>query len=82
MIDKKPPSLVKRTKNLGKAVAKHIKDGMKNVTPSEFSARIDVCNECELRDGLICTHEDCGCVLSKKAWWNSEDCPLGKWPKL
>lgn len=79
----KLPPLTKQAANLGKAVVKHVKDGMKKVTRQEYQDRLNICNKCLPPSGFRvktrCTHESCGCFISTKVWWASEDCPLGKW---
>ena len=83
------PSLFRRLGNLSKAVVKHVSSGMKQVTPEQYKERLTVCSNCTFHNNAICAHANCGCFLSKKAWWESEKCPLeteefpeGKWPKL
>jgi hypothetical protein len=68
-----------RVKNFAKAVVKHAKDGFKKVDVDTYAARLRECASCELQKNGICTHEDCGCILTRKAWWASESCPLKKW---
>ena len=78
---KKPlPPIFQQVKNLGTAVVKHVADGMKRVSDKEFEDRLSVCNECPLHQAGRCL--ECGCFISIKAKWNSEDCPKGKWDKL
>lgn len=77
---KELPSSIKRGKNLVKAVTKHIANSMINVDQEEYTRRLNICNDCDTwRLGKNCTHDDCGCVLTKKAWWESEHCPIGLW---
>ena len=83
------PGIFKKVGNLGKAVTKHIANGMKQVPEEEYKKRLIVCSKCEFHKDMRCQHVSCGCFLSKKAWWESEKCPLkteefpeGKWPKL
>jgi len=77
------PSLAKLAVNLTKAVVKHVGDKLKEVELPIYQQRLDICNDCLPPDGFRvknrCTHESCGCFLDKKAWWASEECPLGKW---
>lgn len=75
----KQPSVVQLAGNFTKAVVKHLGDGMKKVDVQKYQRRLNQCNGCSLRVKKRCTHEDCGCFIDKKAWWNSEECPLGKW---
>jgi len=77
------PTLAQKAKNLSDATDKHIADGRRMVNPDQFDIRISVCNDCgEWRDGIECTHPSCGCIISRKAEWHSEDCPVGKWPEI
>jgi hypothetical protein len=82
MSEKKgPPGAIKRASNFAHAVAKHARDGFVDVSTEEYIKRIETCNSCELQKDGVCNHEDCGCILSRKAWWRSESCPIDKWPK-
>ena len=76
------PNNIKRAKNFALALAKRTKDGFVDVDGSQYIERINTCNACDLQSDGICNHEDCGCILSRKAWWRTENCPLGKWPKV
>jgi len=76
---KKEPGIIKKATNFAKAVQKHAKDGFKDVSLEQYIERIDICNKCPLQKDGNCL--ECGCVISKKAWWRSEDCPKDKWPK-
>ncbi len=77
--EKKLPSKMQMAGNLAKAVVKHVGDGLKKVDLQQYQDRLNICNDCELRMKNRCTHESCGCLLDKKAWWASEECPLDKW---
>lgn len=75
------PSLQERAIHLAVATGKHILDGMKRVSLEEYKKRIDICNNCPrnwMKDGL-CYHPKCGCNITIKAWWNSEECPEKFW---
>jgi hypothetical protein len=76
------PRLIRKISNLAKATIKHINDNMTIVTTDQYEERISICSDCSLREKDECTHPSCGCVISRKAWWRSEDCPEEKWPKL
>ena len=77
--DREIPDILTRGKNLGKAVVKHIINKCEFVEIEEYERRINICNTCDLRNGRICTHPECGCYLDEKGWWLSEHCPLNKW---
>lgn len=54
----------------------------KNTTFSEYAERITVCSECEKLNKEKWTCGICGCYLTKKAKWQTEDCPLAKWKNI
>tara|TARA_R110000824_G_scaffold23260_8_gene83776 strand:+ start:1033 stop:1281 length:249 start_codon:yes stop_codon:yes gene_type:complete len=78
--EKKGPGKLKKAKNFGKAVVKHVAGGCKRVSLGKYAERLSICNKCEYKKEDECIK--CGCILSKKAWWATEDCPENKWPKL
>lgn len=71
------PPLSKQIYNFAKALTKHAVDGWQNVDEETYKARITVCETCPLRKKNRCSL--CGCFLSEKALWASEDCPEDKW---
>lgn len=75
------PSLPKLAANFIKATTKHVVNGMKYVDNNEYERRLSICNknECGFRVGVRCMHKDCGCFLDRKAWWQSEHCPIKLW---
>jgi len=86
-----PPSLVQRSKNLAKAIGRHLHSGRKHCTEEQKAARFKQCssNECGLflakGKGGICAHEDCGCYIRSngkfldKLSWADSKCPEGYW---
>ena len=78
-MNNKKPNIIKKATNFAKAVKKHAEDGFKDVKLEEYIERLDICNGCDYQKDGECI--ECGCILSKKAWWRSEDCPKDKWPK-
>lgn len=78
------PSLARRAANLGVAFMRHAVDGLRHVTEEEYEARLQICRSCSSCDQeqLICRQPSCGCLLTVKARWASEACPLGKWPEV
>lgn len=76
------PGITKLVENFTKAVINHAKDGMRKVTEEQYKDRLTVCSQCDFQDNDRCKHMSCGCVLSKKARWRSENCPMGKWPEI
>ena len=67
--------------NFLKAVARHVVDGARKVSKKILKLRLEQCDKCVFHKKNRCTHMTCGCVLTKKARWKSEDCPIGRWPK-
>ena len=54
----------------------------KNTTFKEYAERINVCAECDKLNSTKWTCGVCGCYLTKKAKWRTEDCPLAKWKNI
>ena len=77
---KELPGMGKQAFNFAKAAVKHARDGFEEASFQEYVERLMWCSSCEHQQEYRCT--ECGCFLNKKAQWRSEDCPLGKWPKL
>lgn len=46
------------------------------------SKRMDVCNECSIKNTLINVCTDCGCYLPAKTRNLKEKCPKDKWKKV
>lgn len=80
-----PPSLLQQATNLGQAAIRHLLNGRKKVSKEAYDRRLAICQApCEKWNRDVnsprCLHKKCGCFLKTKAWWESETCPLGKWP--
>ena len=76
------PGLLRRTINFGAAIARHAANQMRNVEPSSYETRLSICRQCPSCDleRMVCRELTCGCFLQTKARWESEKCPLQKWP--
>lgn len=74
------PSLIERMRTFSVALAKHIENGFKRVTKLVYNKRMEICDGCPSNIKGKCI--ECGCFLHIKADWATEDCPLGKWPKI
>jgi hypothetical protein len=82
------PTLLRKARNLTKAIIKHTSDGFERLTEEEYLARLVVCkgndkqSACDAfnKETEVCKDWRCGCSLNKKAYWRSEDCPRGFWP--
>lgn len=81
MAEKEPetegPGLMKMAKGFVKSAVEHVRDGMAHVTPEEQQKRLDICNQCDKKQGNRCG--ECGCFLKIKTSWASSECPLKKW---
>ena len=75
------PSLLRLFYNYLKAKYRDWKNNGKRVSLECYIQRLDICKQCaDYRNEDRCTHPDCGCFLSKKAWYASERCPNdNKW---
>lgn len=75
---------LKKPLNFASSFYSHVTNGMRRVTPEEQEVRLSICSTCEYYStrgiGPMC--KDCGCVLSVKSSWSTENCPKGKWPIL
>ena len=75
------PNVIRKAWNFGKAITGFISNSGKKVSKEEYEDRLEQCDSCLFRDGNKCLHKKCGCLLTKKAQWKSESCPLGRWPE-
>jgi hypothetical protein len=79
IIQENKPGIVKLASNFMKAVSRHVKSGAKQVDKETYEKRMSICDTCVFRQGNRCSHASCGCFLAKKASWESESCPIGRW---
>lgn len=80
------PSTARLAKNFAKATIKDIKHKFRRVSQEIYNKRLNICKHCPTnhvikKNGQVyrCSHRNCGCFLSKKAWRESEKCPMGHW---
>lgn len=73
----RPPSLMRQAVTFGNAVVRHIRGGMRRVSPEAEARRKAICRECDRLSAGRCL--ECGCVIAIKTGWPGESCPLGKW---
>ena len=78
------PSLIQRAVNFGTAVVRHTANGLQQVDQSTYETRIVTCQKCPScdTDRMVCREPGCGCLLTLKARWASETCPLNYWPTV
>jgi hypothetical protein len=75
------PPITTQLWNFARAVTNYTKSGFQNVDQSTYDRRMAECAACDkLNPDLRCTH--CGCWVSEKALWASEDCPERKWTPI
>ena len=79
------PSLTRRMSNYAKA-RKRWTDAGKPVRTDEHVEQLRaICRGCDLFNGEVCTHQKCGCPVTRpgiwgdKLRWATEACPIGKW---
>jgi peroxiredoxin len=72
------PSALTQAVGFARALATHIGDGGRRVTPDQLRGRLEVCTLCDRRTGDRCSA--CGCDITTKAGWRTSQCPLKKWP--
>lgn len=73
------PGLIQKAVNFAGAVAEHVAGGMKLADPETVQKRLAICRECEWFDAERATCKQCGCLMSVKAEWAEQSCPIGKW---
>jgi hypothetical protein len=87
------PSLVQKVVNVTKAIKQHIKCGRPKATQEQMDVRFKICQDCfyfkDLGEGGTCTHDQCGCGISKspakllnKLSFADSKCPIDKWGRL
>lgn len=73
------PSLARQAVSFGKAVASHVANGLAAVSAEEQARRMAICEACPNFVAMDRRCVLCGCGLEHKTWWESEQCPIGKW---
>ena len=73
------PSIWRRLLTFTRALLQHVRGGLRKVSTEEKARRLAICTTgpCSEYDNGTC--KKCGCNLSIKASWKSEQCPLNKW---
>lgn len=76
------PGLWRKAWNLSRAVVRHVAHGTREVSDAVYRERLLVCESCSSCDTsrMVCREQSCGCYVQIKARWESESCPLKKWP--
>lgn len=82
----KPPSLLRRLSNFIAAFFQHSQTTKPHVSTRIYERRMAICRRCPAQlyqvDRLgneICRHTGCGCLLSVKARWREQHCPVDYW---
>lgn len=74
--------LAQQAKNLGRAVADHVRTGAKTTTGELQRQRVAICETCpDMGTSGVWANrcKVCGCFMKVKASWAEQKCPLGKW---
>tara|TARA_R100000231_G_scaffold35832_1_gene31782 strand:- start:210 stop:434 length:225 start_codon:yes stop_codon:yes gene_type:complete len=71
------PSLKDQVFSFARSASKYVASGLDDVAKDVYEQRLQICNTCEDREGRRCGV--CGCYLSMKAKWKTEECPNKKW---
>jgi hypothetical protein len=75
---RKPPGLVSRVISVAASAVTHAMRGFPKASKSETARRLEVCQGCPyLATSGICSQ--CGCIVSIKATWKDQRCPINKW---
>ena len=73
-----PPTLLAKVGNFTVHLVRHVAAGLPRADAETLARRLALCGECDLRTPSgVCSV--CGCLLSIKASWADQKCPLGKW---
>lgn len=75
----KKKSLVAKAVSLFSSLSRWTANGWNRATPEIVESRMQTCRSCPLFENGTCG--DCGCVLKVKTTMDTEECPLGKWPR-
>lgn len=87
LLDNQPqagPSLIKKTINITKAVARVVSSSEPLlVSPETYEIRLKICDSCEFKNHIKESCTKCGCSLKgrivNKTKYTTESCPVGKW---
>ena len=81
MNNKKYPSVFKMIKNFSKDLGTYIAQGAPNVTEEDYKERLETCLQCPSlkREAMRCLI--CGCKITIKAKWATENCPHPEYNK-
>lgn len=82
-IDAQTPNLIQKTLKAGEALYNYIKANMPNFLISELSKnRQEICLRCTEYNVERDECSKCGCKIALKKEIPTEDCPMGKWPRI
>ena len=75
------PTASTRAGNFSKAMFKLVVNGFPVATKAEAERKLAICetNDCGYFDGSICRHQNCGCFSKIKTFFETENCPIGRW---
>ena len=74
------PPLAGQLLSFGNAALRFMRAGLPKATRETYNQRVEACLACpRLTPEGRCAH--CGCWVSEKALWQTEDCPENRWTK-
>ncbi|MBC8436942.1 hypothetical protein H8D85_01315 [bacterium] len=79
---KKPPGIFGKGWNMARAIARYAANRFENVDKPTYMERMNACNSCEHINKDKGSCNVCGCDVSMKGKWATEDCPKGFWSKV
>ena len=82
ILKKSKPSLGKMVKNFAKAAVEFAAEGFPVVDEEVYKERINTCLNCPELIQYKMQCNNCGCFVTKKAAWKTQNCPLKYWPNV
>lgn len=80
------PSIMSRLAHFAGSLTAHVQDGLRKCTHEEIQQRLEVCESCSSFQNHHCVECGCGCsrdlTFFNKLAWQSERCPLNRWPSI
>lgn len=74
--------LVEKSLNLFRSVVNHVANGLEKTPDNIKEIRLEICRGCNRYNKDLESCEECGCFVSIKTGWASEECPLKKWMRV
>jgi hypothetical protein len=74
-----PPGIITRAVTFARAAAAHLYAGRPLVSQDAASARLAICEGCEMYRPDVQDCRLCGCNMPLKVTWADQECPIEKW---